>query len=214
MTDRSEEPKAREGAESPAAPADTRLQRAMERFDAINAEDPRREVVDGQERPKELVYARRMSETLERFRPDASEPLRLAVRAQHLARWRIPRSEFPEGRTGYKKWRTRLMFFHAELAEEVLRQLEYPEDTVERVKTLLRKQGLKRDPEVQALEDVACLVFLEHYFDAFAEDHGDEKLVDILRKTWRKMSERGQEAALELKLSERAARLVGQALES
>lgn len=190
-----------------------RLRRAFERFDAINAGDPRTEVVDGEEGPKELIYARRMSETLSRFEPDASEALRLATRAQHIARWEIPRSDFPEGRAGYKKWRVQLMFHHADVAEEVLRDLDYPEETVERVKTLLRKQGLKRDPEVQTLEDVACLVFLEHYFDDFATEHEDEKLVDILQKTWRKMSERGHEAALEVDLSDRARELVERALE-
>ncbi|MFW6198948.1 MAG: DUF4202 domain-containing protein [Gemmatimonadota bacterium] len=189
-----------------------RLRRAFERFDEINAEDPRTEAVDGEERPKELVYARRMSDTLSRLEPDASEELRLATRAQHIARWRIPRSDFPEGRKGYKKWRVKLMFEHAEIAEAVLREVGYPEETVERVKTLIRKQGLKRDPEVQTLEDVACLVFLEHYFDDFAEEHEDEKLVDILEKTWRKMSERGHEAALGLDLSERARQLVKRAL--
>lgn len=190
-----------------------RLRRAFERFDAINAEDPRTEVVDGEERPKELVYARRMSETLDRFEPEASEALLLAARAQHIARWRIPRSDFPDGRKGYKQWRVKLMMYHAELAEDVLEDLGYPEETVERVSTLLRKQGLKRDDEVQTLEDVACLVFLEHYFEDFAEDHEDDKLVDILQKTWRKMSERGHEAALELDMSEGAARLVQRALE-
>lgn len=191
----------------------TRLQEALERFDAINAGDPRTERVDGEGRPRELVYGHRMSETLKRFEPDASEPLRLAARAQHLARWEIPRSDFPEGRKGYKKWRVQLMLYHADRAAEVLREVGYPDETVERVATLLRKQGIKRDPEVQTLEDVACLVFLEHYFDDFAEDHDDDKLVDILRKTWRKMSDRGHEAALDLDLDERTARLVERALE-
>jgi len=190
-----------------------RLRRAFERFDAINAEDPRTEVVDGEERPKELIYGRRMSESLDRFEPDASEALRLAARAQHIARWRIPRSDFADGRKGYKQWRVKLMMYHAELAEDVLEDLGYPGETVERVSTLLRKQGLKRDDEVQTLEDVACLVFLEHYFDEFAEDYEDDKLVDILQKTWRKMSERGHEAALELDLSDGADRLVQRALE-
>lgn len=195
------------------SPSPDRLRRAFERFDEINAQDPRSEVVEGEERPKELVYARRMSETLNRFEPDASEALRLATRAQHIARWRIPRSDFPEGRKGYKKWRVKLMFEHAEIAGEVLREIGYPDETVERVETLVRKQGLKRDPEVQTLEDVACLVFLEHYFDDFAEEHEDEKLVDILQKTWRKMSDRGHKAALELDLGDRARRLVERALE-
>lgn len=195
------------------ASADARFEEALERFDAINARDPRSELVDDEEQPKELAYARRMSETLERFDPEASEPLRLAARAQHLARWEIPRSDFPDGRKGYKKWRVQLMLHHADRAGEVLREVGYAEETVERVEQLLRKQGIKRDPEVQTLEDVACLVFLEHYFDDFAADHDDDKLVDILQKTWRKMSDRGHEAALRLDLGDRAARLVKRALE-
>jgi selT/selW/selH-like putative selenoprotein len=189
-----------------------RFERAVAGFDAINAEDPRRERVDGAEQPKELAYARRMSDTLTRFEPGASEALRLAARAQHIGRWHIPRSDYPDGRKGYKQWRTRLMQHHAEVAGNVLREVGYDDDTVERVGRLLRKQGLKRDPEVQALEDVVCLVFLEHYFEEFAREHDDDKLVDILRKTWGKMGERGRAAALELPLGDRAARLVGTAL--
>lgn len=192
----------------------SRLDRAFERFDAVNAEDPRTERVDGEPHPKELLYGRRMSETLARFEPEASEALRLAARAQHIARWRIPRERFPEGRRGYKRWRTGLMRLHAELATEILRELGYDEATLQRVDELLRKQGLKRDAEVQTLEDVACLVFLEHYFDAFAADHDDEKLVDILRKTWGKMSERGRRAALSVPLGDHATRLVERALAS
>lgn len=190
----------------------SRLATAFERFDQINARDPRTEVVSGVSQPKELVYARRMSEQLDRFEPGASEALRLAARAQHIARWQIARSEYPEGHTGYRQWRTRLMRHHAELASDLLTKMDYDTTTIDTVARLLRKQGLKRNPQVQALEDVVCLVFLEHYFDDFAKDHDDDKLVGILRKTWAKMSERGHAAALALKLSERASRLVTEAL--
>src|SRR5690606_7830812 len=127
---------------------DSRLQRAYRLLDERNARDPRRDVVDGREEPRELLYARRMSEMLEEYEPDASEVLRLAVRAQHVERWTIPRSEYPEGREGYKRWRSRLMQYHAEVAGEVLRAVGYGEEIVERVGKLIRKQGLKRDPEV------------------------------------------------------------------
>jgi hypothetical protein len=191
-----------------------RLHRAFELFDRINASDPRTDVdAAGNQAPKELVYARRMSDRLTRFKPDASEELRLATRAQHIARWQIPRSDYPEGRSGYKAWRTRLMRHHAELASECLSEAGYSEEAIRTVSRLLRKQGLKRDPEVQALEDVVCLVFLEHYFDDFARDHEEEKLVDILRKTWSKMSERGRSAVSELGVSENARRLLSRALE-
>jgi hypothetical protein len=173
-----------------------RLSQVMARLDQINAEDPRRDEVTGE--PYELAYAGRMSEWLARLEPGASEPLQLAVRAQHIARWRLPREGFPEGRAGYKRWRSECARLHAEVAGEVLREAGYQPDTVDRVGALLRKQGLRTDPEAQLLEDVACLVFLEHYFADFASKHERDKLVDIVRKTWGKMSARGHAAALEL----------------
>jgi hypothetical protein len=153
-----------------------------------------------------------MTEALDRLEPDASEALRLAVRAQHISRWSIPRDSFPPGRKGYRAWRTRLMDHHADVAGEILHEAGYGEAMIGRVGELLRKKGLKRDPEVQTLEDVACLVFLEHYFDDFAAQHDDQKVIQILRKTWSKMSERGREAALGLDLSPRGAALVARAL--
>jgi hypothetical protein len=177
-----------------------RLATALARFDALNAEDPRRErdPVTGDEIGTEVLYARRMTERLEQLAPDASEMLRLAVRAQHIARWRIPRDRYPDGRVGYKRWRSELARAHAEVAGAILGEIGYPPDAIRRVRELLLKQGLRRDPEVQTLEDVACLVFLEHYFAGFARKHERAKLVDIARKTWKKMSPRGQEAAVEL----------------
>jgi len=188
------------------------LVRALARIDAIHAEDPRSERDGEREGPQELLYSRRMSETLAWFSPDASEPLRLATRAQHLARWRIPRSDFPDGRDGYRDWRAHLLEVQAELAVEVLRDVGYPEETTGRVSALIRKEALKRDPEAQTLEDVACLVFLEHHFEEFAKGHDDEKLVGILRKTLAKMSPRGREVALEVELDSRGTKLVARAL--
>lgn len=190
----------------------SRLERALAKFDQINAEDPRSELVDGRPQPKELLYARRMSETLAGFAPGASEELQLAVRAQHLARWRVPRSTFPDGRDGYRKWRTELMTRHAELAGFVLREVGYDESTVRRVDTLIRKEGIKRDPEVQTLEDIACLVFLRFYWAEFAARHDDGKLTRILQRTWRKMSVAGREAAAALPLDQRSAGLLASAL--
>ncbi|MFW5921239.1 MAG: DUF4202 domain-containing protein, partial [Polyangiales bacterium] len=120
--------------------------------------------------------------------------------------------EYPRGRSGYKKWRTQLALMHAELAAEVLRDVGYDEDTIGRVEDLVLKKRLKRDDEAQTLEDVACLVFLEHYFPAFAAEHDDDKVVDILQKTWKKMSERGHEAALSIDLPRRERALVERAL--
>lgn len=190
----------------------TRLERALAELDRINGEDPRVELVEGRAEPRELVYARRMSETLAAFAPEASEELVLAARAQHVARWRIPRDAYPEGRDGYKRWRTELMGLHAGVAAEVLRGAGYDETAVARVGRLLRKDGIKRDADVQTLEDVACLVFLRWYLAGFAAEHDDDKLVDILRKTWRKMSVRGHQAAAAVELGERGTRLLARAL--
>lgn len=180
-----------------AADAD-RLREALARFDAVNAADPRhaRDPATGEEVAFELLYARRMSERLARLVPDASAPLRLAVRAQHIARWRIPRESYPEGRTGYKRWRSELARAHAELAGGILAEVGYGPTLVARVRDLLQKKGLRHDAEVQALEDVACLVFLEHYLADFAAKHDRAKLIDIVQKTWRKMSDRGHAEAL------------------
>jgi hypothetical protein len=190
----------------------TRFMNAIRRIDAANREDPQRVQVDGAAVPGELLYSRRMSAWLDRLEPDASEALKLAVRAQHLRRWEIPRETFPKTRAGYLQWRTRLGGFHAEKAGEILRESGYDEPTVLRVQSLLRKEGLKSDPETQVLEDVICVVFLENYFADFAPQHDEEKVVNILRKTWRKMSERGRSAALGLALPVEARVLVEKAL--
>ena len=173
---------------------------AIARFDAANADDPRREVCEGVAYPRELLYARRMTVWLEKLAPDASEALRLAARCQHIRRWTIPRRDYPMDRQGYRAWRTRLARFHADTAGEILRDVGYDEPIVQRVQALLRKERLKLDPGVQCLEDVICLVFLESYFADFASQHDEPKLVDIVRKTWKKMSGQGHEAARALNL--------------
>lgn len=176
-----------------------RFNRAVARIDAANGEDPNLETVDGEPHPKELVYSRRMSAMLDRFAPDASETLRLAVRAQHIQRWKSPRAQFPMTPAGYKQWRTQLQKFHAATTAAILREAGYDAPTIARVEALLRKEKLKLDAEVQALEDVVDLVFLESYLEDFAAKHpeyDEAKWVDILAKTWFKMSPRGREAAL------------------
>ena len=189
-----------------------RFRNAVARFDRANAEDPNVETVDGASRPKELLYAQRMSDALERFAPNASEVVRLAVRCQHIRRWTVPRDTYPEGRDGYRRWRSDLGRFHAETAGDILHQVGYDDATVGRVQALLRKERLKADPEVQLLEDVVCLVFLRHYLAPFAAQHADEKVVGILRKTWHKMSERGRAAASDLDLAPALRALVTQAV--
>jgi hypothetical protein len=179
----------------------THFEHAIALIDGAHAEDPNRERLDGQELPSELLYAERMSDMLERFAPEASEALRLAVRCQHLRRWKIPRSDYPMTSEGYQQWRTRLMKYHAELASEILRAAGYDDTLIGRVQSLVRKERLKTDPEAQTLEDVTVLVFLENYLAQFVRDHSqydEAKLTNILRRIVRKMSQRGREAALTL----------------
>jgi hypothetical protein len=189
-----------------------RLARALAAIDAANRADPNMDTQDGAARPAALVYSERMSAWLERIAPDASEALRIAARAQHIERWTVPRASYPMTREGYLRWRTELGKFHAQRAGEIMRAAGYDEAEAARAGALIRKQRLKRDPEAQTLEDVICLVFLENYFADFASKHDDAKIVDILRKTWAKMSPRGHEAALALPMPERARALVERAL--
>ncbi len=177
---------------------ETRLAKALELFDKANAADPNRVAIDGHSIPKELLYARRMSAMLGRFAPDADAVVQLAVRAQHIERWKIPRGDFPMNRAGYYQWRTTLYGFHADRASALMREAGYDEATIALVMAALRKQSLS-DPATQAMEDVAALVFIESYMADFAAQHpeyDEAKWLGIIAKTWRKMSPRGQAFAL------------------
>jgi hypothetical protein len=192
-----------------------RFDQAIQEFDAAPREDPRSVLVDDQEVPWSLLYHQRMTHWLKHLAPDASEPLLLAARCQHIRRWTIPRSDYPMDRSGYKRWRKRLAQFHAEQAAEILARIGYDQETIDRLGELLQKFQLKLDPEVQLFEDAICLVFLENEFSNFAQKHNEEKLVTILQKTWKKMSPQGHGAALELvkQLDPQTRRLVEKALE-
>jgi len=174
---------------------------AIQAFDEANRLDPNTEDVDGKSVPKELIYGKRMSKKLNEIAPDASEELKLAVRCQHLERWKIPRSDYPKTRRGYHKWRNDLKKYHAKRAAEILYEVGYKPELIDRVKELVQKKRIKTDPEAQLMEDVICLVFLKHYFADFSQKHPDEKIAKILRKTWKKMSDRGHEWALSLDLT-------------
>lgn len=189
-----------------------RFEDALARIDAAHAEDPERELFEGEELPAELVYARRMTAWLERLEPEASEELRLAARCQHLRRWTIPRDDYPRDRRGYLAWRNAAKRRHAEDAGALLAEAGYGPEAIQRVQDLVLKRRFKADPEAQTLEDVVCLVFLESYFADFAPQYEEAKILDILRKTWRKMSPRGQETALDLELPTEARELVEKAL--
>ena len=178
-----------------------RLDAALAGIDAANSADPNRIAVDGASVPAELVYGQRMSAMLARVYPEATEALRIAARAQHIRRWEVPRSTYPMDRPGYLRWRKDLGRKHAEWTGEILARCGYDEADIARIGSLVRKDNFRRDPEAQAVEDVASLVFLAHYADDFAAKHEPEKVVSILAKTLGKMSEHGKAAAAGLDLS-------------
>ena len=180
-----------------------RLGKVLDAIDAVNAADPKGQA---------LAYGRHMSETLAGFLPTASETLRIAARAQHIERWVSPRDSYPEGRIAYLTWRKELQKHHARRTGELMAEAGYGDDEIARVAALLKKERLKQDAETQALEDVICLVFLEHEAAEFIAKHDDGKVRDILRKTAKKMSVQGLAAAGSLKLDPRLSRLLGEAL--
>jgi hypothetical protein len=179
-----------------------RFERAVAAIDAANADDPHRITVRGEDRPKELAHAELVTGWVRRLRPDASEELLLAARAHHVRRWDIPRDSYPDGRSGYLRWRRALHDHHSEVTGVALREAGYGPAAIERVQAIVRKRDLTRDPEVQALEDALCLVFLETQFDALAERLDAEKMDEVVRKTLVKMSDEAKELALTLALGE------------
>ena len=189
-----------------------RCKRALQAFDAANSQDPTLESWQDQTQPAALLYGWRMSDRLRQFVPNASEALQLAARAQHIERWRIPRTTYPMTRQGYHQWRRRLAEFHAERAGGILQSLDYPQPTIDRVQSLLLRLNRSSDPECQTLEDVVCQVFIEYYLADFAATKSEDKLLDILRKTWAKMSPAGQQAALQLDLPAALQSVLGKAL--
>lgn len=190
-----------------------RLAAALAAVDAANADDPFTLVVDGVERPKELAHAELMTEWVRRLDPDAGDAQLIAARAHHLRRWALPRQDFPEGRAGYLRWRTTLKKRHAEEVGEILQGVGYDEATIERVQEIIRKERLGKDPQVQVHEDALCIVFLLTQLTDVAEQLGDDKTIDVLRKTARKMSPEGLAAAAALPLDATSADLLTRALD-
>jgi len=191
----------------------SKLLDAFHLFDDANGQDPNTEDDQGQTHPKELLYAQRMSDMLNAFAPNASEPLQLAARCQHICRWEIPRNNYELNRVGYLKWRQDLKQFHAKKAADLLNQVGYDQDIIDKVEFLLLKKQLKKNKETQVLEDVVCLVFLQYYFEPFGKKYPKEKVIDIIQKTWKKMSPEGQEAALRLPMSTEAVELIKSAID-
>ncbi len=188
-----------------ATPFGPAFERAITAIDAANAQDPNRLSHAGESRPKELVHSELATHWVRQLESDPSEALLLAARGHHLRRWQNPRSEYPEGRAGYLRWRKQLQQRHAQQTGELLRQAGYDDAMVERVGDMIRKRGLGRDPAVQTLEDALCLVFVETQLGDFAARYPDEKVVDVLTKSLKKMSQAGRAAAgsIELPAAER-----------
>ena len=188
------------------------LAEAFAAVDAANADDPNTIVVRGERQPKEQAHAELAVEWVRRLVDEPSDELLLAARAHHVRRWDIPRSSEPEGRAGYLRWKRRLQQHHADVVGRVLDGI-VPADVVERVQAIVQKERLRSDPEVQALEDALCLVFVETQFGELADQLGEDHMVEVVAKTLRKMSPAGREAALGLPLDAGALRIVGRALE-
>lgn len=192
----------------------SKLDQAFVLFDDYNKQSPEDVEWEGHVYPAEYFYAIRLHECVKRLKPDASEALLLASRCQHIGRWEIPRSAYPEGRVGYLKWRGYLAKYHASRASEILSGIGYDQMVIDRVMDIILKKNFKTDVEVQTMEDALCLVFLEFQYDDLISKHPDEKMIAILQKTWMKMSEQGRGLALAIDYSERGKVLINNALNS
>ncbi len=192
-------------------------EKALALIDTANREDPNRVSVDGRDWPKELLYSERMSDMLQRYAPGADDAMKLAIRAQHVERWKSPRNAYPMDRIGYLKWRKDLYKIQANTAAKLLAQAAYGDDVIERVRNAVAKKNIKGNPDTQLLEDVTDLVFMEHYMLDFVgrhPDYSDEKWIEIIQKTWNKMSASAHEFALsgKVRLSESLLPLIQQAV--
>ena len=189
-----------------------RFKRALARFDEENSQDPNHELIGGDRKPRELIYAQWLTDWVLRLCPDASEELRLAARCQHLRRWEIPRKSYPMTRVGYLQWREGLKKFHAQKAGEILRDLGYSDQIITRVQNLNLKNDFPKDPETRVLEDALCLVFLERQFADLAAKTAEDKMINAVQKTWKKMTEQARAKALDLPFGEKEKALIEKAL--
>ena len=189
-----------------------RFEAALRRFDEENARDPNQEIVDAVAQARELVYARRLYDWVLKLAPNASQELLLAARSQHICRWTIPRNNYPMDRVGYLKWRNDLKQFHSEKSSGILRELGFPEATIARVQALNLKKDFPRDPESRVLEDALCLVFLQFQFADLAARTSEDKMVNALQKSWKKMTPTAREHALRLTFEARERALLERAL--
>lgn len=195
-----------------------RLEQTLEKIDEYNSDDPHTVLENGEQQPWEVVHARAMTRWIEQLEPYPSEALRIAARSQHIGRWKIPRDEYPRDKKGYHQWRTALKQFHADVTADIMASTGYDEATIDRVRKMNRKDGLQDadpDPGVQCIEDAISLTFMEYRLEAFAtrEGYAEDKVIEILRKTMKKMSPAGLEQAQTLTFSPEVSALVQKALE-
>jgi hypothetical protein len=190
----------------------TRFSEALRRFDEENAQDPNLIIVEGVARPQELLYAERLTDWVLRLNPEASEPLLLAARSQHIRRWTIPRKTYEMSRAGYLRWRSDLKQYHAGKSSEILREVGYDDETIALVRDLNLKKRLGRDPDCQVLEDALCLVTLQYQLADLVAKTEPAKIIEILQKTWKKMSKAAREHALTLPFSEGEKEFIEKAL--
>jgi len=190
----------------------SKLDKAFKLFDEYNKQDPHIITWNGIDYPAEYFYALQLYNWVKKLAPNASETLLLASRAQHIGRWKISRDTYPSGKAGYYKWRTEVAKFHAEIVNQLMQQAGYNEGTIKKVQHIILKEDLRKDEEVQVMENALCLVFLEFQYEDFITKHDDESVIRILRKTWNKMTEPGKAAALSLTYNERGKNLIMQAI--
>jgi len=188
-----------------------KFEAAIRRFDGENSRDPNHESAGGISHPRELLYAERLTNWVLHLCPNASGELRLAARCQHICRWEIPRDSYPMTRAGYLQWRATLKKFHAQKAGEILREVGYDENTVQRVQELNLKKNFPNDPEGRVLEDALCLMFLEFQFADLAAKTAEDKTINALQKSWQKMTEAARAEALKLNYGEREKALLQRA---
>ncbi len=195
----------------------SQLEQVIALIDAANKQDPNLESVDGVEWPKEMLYSQRMSSMLERYAADADEVAQIAMRGQHIQRWKSPRADYPINLKGYHQWRTGLYKFHADSVAAIMQQAGYDTESIDRVRRAVGKKGIRQNPDTQLLEDIAGLVFLEHYMQPFVDKHpeyDEPKWIDIILKTWNKMSDSAHQFALSgaLKLPKHLVPLIQRAI--
>ena len=189
-----------------------RFAEAIRRFDDKNSRDPNTETVNDKSHPRELIYAQWLTDWVLKLSPDASEQLRLAARCQHLCRWEIPRNTYPMDKPGYLRWRADLKKFHADKSGKILRDVGYDENVIQRVQELNLKKNFPNDPEVCVLEDALCLVFLERQLTPLAAKSDDDKMINALQKSWKKMTATARAEALKLDFAPREKSLIERAL--